>query len=139
MKKKWFKIKLDKALFQMQFKNIFKSSKFIKEKNIFWHFLIIYFIWLHFHLNKAGAIGSRPCPRAWWYCLRAFVRKNPFGSTSLLSALLQIKIISAHLIWLLFLLANLPGVTIDHQKWDIYYDCKEQFPKKGKRYVLIIY
>ena len=84
----------NKFLFYMHFKNVFKSSKgaLIKEK-IFWHFLIPHtnFVWLHFHLNRHGAIGSRTRPRAWWYFLRAFTRKNPYGSTSLLSALLGIK------------------------------------------------
>ena len=39
-------------------------------------------------MNKADTIGSRSHLRAWWYSLRAFMRKNPCGSTSLLSALL---------------------------------------------------
>ena len=51
----------------MHFKNVFKSSKgaLIKGKIYFWHFLILHFVWLHFHLNKADAIGSRPRSRAW--------------------------------------------------------------------------
>ena len=63
----------------MHFINVFKSSKgaLIKEK-ILWHFLTSQtnFVWLHFHLNKHGAIGSRPRPRAWWYSLRVFTRKK---------------------------------------------------------------
>ena len=89
----------NKFLFYMHFKNVFKSSKgaLIKEK-IFWHFLIPHtnFVWLHFHLNRHGAIGSRTRPRAWWYFLRAFTRKNPYGSTSLLSALGAVLILIVH-------------------------------------------
>ena len=57
-----------KFLVHIHFKNVFKSSKgaLIKEK-IFWHFLISQtnFVWLHLELNKHGAIGSRPRPKAW--------------------------------------------------------------------------
>ena len=54
---------------------------------MFCHFLISHFVWLHFHLNKADMIGSRPCPTAWWKSLRAFTGKNSSDSTFLLSAL----------------------------------------------------
>ena len=50
----------------MQFKNVFKSSKgALKKEKKKWNFLILHFVWLHFHLNKADPIGSRPRPRAW--------------------------------------------------------------------------
>ena len=56
-----------KFLGHIHFKNVFKSSKgaLIKEKNILALFDITNFVWLHSHLNKADAIGSKPRPRAW--------------------------------------------------------------------------
>ena len=59
--------------------NVSKSSKgaLIKEKS-FWHFLISSALsgYTSFHINEAGVIGCRPCPRTWRYFLRA-LKKNP--------------------------------------------------------------
>ena len=76
----------------MQLKFLFKTSKgaLIKEKSILALSDITNFVWLHFHLNKHDAIGSRSRPRAWWYFF-SFMRKSPYGSTSFLSALQMAK------------------------------------------------